>query len=59
MKIAIRIVDDLGNILVQLDKCEFDTYGKKDLFPEDRRGSICYCWQNSGMEVLSTGEEIW
>ena len=26
MKIAIRIVDDLGNILVQLDKCEFDTY---------------------------------
>ena len=26
MKIAIRIVDYLGNILVQLDKCEFDTY---------------------------------
>lgn len=26
MKIAIRIVDDSGNILVRLDKCEFDTY---------------------------------
>lgn len=26
MKVAIQIVDDSDNILVQLDKCEFDTY---------------------------------
>ena len=26
MKVAIWIVDDSDNILVQLDKCEFDTY---------------------------------
>ena len=26
MKIAIRIVDDSDNILLQLDKCEFNTY---------------------------------
>ena len=34
-------------------------YGKKDLFPEDKRGLICYYWQNSEMKDLSVEEEIW